>query len=116
MNTTLYNLLIQVPILINWRKVHADVGIYYCPVGFDAAVGGGDTTMMTVSWDRIILLYNPLTYETADVLSSYVYRIGLTKMQYSFATAVGLFNSAVNILLLIAANKISSRVSENSLW
>jgi len=73
-------------------------------------------SMMTVSWDRIILLYNPLTYETADVLSSYVYRIGLTKMQYSFATAVGLFNSAVNILLLIAANKISSRVSENSLW
>jgi uncharacterized protein YgiM (DUF1202 family) len=45
-NTTLYNALIQVPILINWRKVHTDVGIYYCPVGFDAAVGGGDTTMI----------------------------------------------------------------------
>lgn len=43
-NTTLYNALIEVPILIDWRKVHADVGIYYCPVGFDAAVGGGDTT------------------------------------------------------------------------
>lgn len=73
-------------------------------------------SMMSVSWDRIILLYNPLTYETADVLSSYVYRIGLTKMQYSFATAVGLFNSVVNIFLLISANKISSRVSDNSLW
>ena len=45
-NTTLYNTLIQVPILINWRKVHANVGIYYCPVGFDAAVGGGDITMI----------------------------------------------------------------------
>lgn len=45
-NTTLYNVLIQVPIYINWRKVHAEVGIYYCPVGFDAAVGGGDTTMI----------------------------------------------------------------------
>ena len=45
-NTTLYNALIQVPILVNWRKVHAEVGIYYCPVGFDAAVGGGDTTMI----------------------------------------------------------------------
>ncbi len=45
-NTTLYNLLIQVPIYINWRKVHAEVGIYYCPVGFDAAVGGGDITMI----------------------------------------------------------------------
>jgi len=73
-------------------------------------------SMMSVSWDRIILLYNPLTYETADVLSSYVYRIGLTKMQYSFATAVGLFNSVVNIILLIAANQISKSVSENSLW
>lgn len=45
-NTTLYNALIRAPILINWRKVHADVGIYYCPVGFDAAVGGGDITMI----------------------------------------------------------------------
>lgn len=45
-NTTLYNALIQVPIYINWRKVHAQVGIYYCPVGFDAAVGGGDITMI----------------------------------------------------------------------
>lgn len=45
-NTTLYNALIQVPILVNWRKVHAEVGIYYCPVGFDAAVGGGDITMI----------------------------------------------------------------------
>ncbi|HNW87448.1 MAG TPA: VanW family protein [Candidatus Limiplasma sp.] len=45
-NTTLYNALIQVPIYINWRRVHADVGIYYCPVGFDAAVGGGNITMI----------------------------------------------------------------------
>ena len=45
-NTTLYNALIRAPILINWRKVHADVGIYYTPVGFDAAVGGGDITMI----------------------------------------------------------------------
>jgi uncharacterized protein YgiM (DUF1202 family) len=45
-NTTLYNVLIQVPIYINWRKVHMQIGIYYCPVGFDAAVGGGDITMI----------------------------------------------------------------------
>ncbi len=45
-NTTLYNALIQVPIYIDWRKVHAEVGIYYCPVGFDAAVGGGDITQI----------------------------------------------------------------------
>lgn len=45
-NTTLYNALIRAPVLINWRKVHAEMGIYYCPVGFDAAVGGGDITMI----------------------------------------------------------------------
>jgi hypothetical protein len=45
-NTTLYNALIRAPILINWRKVHANVGIYYSPMGFDAAVGGGDITMI----------------------------------------------------------------------
>ena len=73
-------------------------------------------SMMSVSWDLVVLLYNPMTYETADVLSTYVYRMGLTKMQYSFATAVGLFNSAVNIILLVLANTISRRATENSLW
>ena len=73
-------------------------------------------SMMSVSWDRIVLLYNPLTYETADVLSSYVYRIGLTKMQYSFATAVGLFQSLISLALVISSNLISKRVSGTSFF
>lgn len=72
--------------------------------------------LMTLGWDKILLLYNPMIYETADVISTYVYRIGLKNFQYSFATAVGFFNSVINFLLLIAANSISKKVNQTSLW
>jgi len=73
-------------------------------------------SLMSLGWDRIYLLYNEMIYETADVISTYVYRMGLTRMQYSYSTAVGLMNSVVNIILLVSANVISSKVSESSLW
>lgn len=72
--------------------------------------------MMSLGFEKIILLYNPNTYETADVISSFVYRKGLLEMNYSYSTAVGLFNSVVNFILLISANKISRMASEASLW
>lgn len=72
--------------------------------------------IMTVGFEKIILLYNPLTYETADVISSYVFRRGLLEMNFSFATAAGLFNSVINFGFLIFANWLSRRASENSLW
>jgi len=72
--------------------------------------------MMSVGHEKIILLYNPLTYETADVISTYVFRKGILEASYSFSTAVSLFNSVINFLLLILANNISRRVSETSLW
>ena len=72
--------------------------------------------MMTLGWDKILLLYNPMTYKTSDVISTYVYRIGLTNFQYSFATAVGFFNSIINFVLLILANTVSRKVNETSLW
>ena len=75
-------------------------------------VGG----MMTVGFEKIILLYNPATYETADVISSFVYRYGLLQGNFSYSTAVGLFNSVVNFLLLVGMNRLSKRVSEVSLW
>ncbi|MGI6172995.1 MAG: ABC transporter permease [Christensenellales bacterium] len=73
-------------------------------------------SLMSLGWDKIYLLYNEMIYETADVISTYVYRMGMTRMQYSYSTAVGLMNSAVNIVLLVSANIISARVTENSLW
>lgn len=73
-------------------------------------------SMMNVGFEKIILLYNPTTYETADVISSFVYRKGLQEAAYSYSSAIGLFNSIINFLLLIIANTISKKVSETSLW
>ncbi len=72
--------------------------------------------MMSVGFEKVILLYNPSTYETADVISSYVYRKGLVDMSFSFSTAVGLFNSVINLVMLITANAISRKLNDTSLW
>lgn len=72
--------------------------------------------MLTVGFESIILLYQPVTYETADVINTYVYRMGLINAQHDYATAVGLFNSVVSVLLVVFANKMSRRLSETSLW
>lgn len=72
--------------------------------------------VMNVGFEKIILLYNPLTYETADVISSFVYRKGLIEFNYGYSTAVGLFNSVINFLLVVLANSISRRVNDTSLW
>jgi len=72
--------------------------------------------IMSVGGDKVILLYNPSIYETADVISSFVYRRGIKDASFSFASAVGLFNSAINFIILILANKISKKLTESSLW
>ncbi len=76
------------------------------------AVGG----IMNVGSEKILLMYSPLTYETGDVISTYVYRSGLEEGKFSFSTAVGLFNTIVNLILLTGANWITRRLSEYSLW
>ncbi|KKO52397.1 ABC transporter permease [Paenibacillus sp. DMB20] len=72
--------------------------------------------LMNVGSEKIILLYNPSTYDTADVISSYVYRVGLQEFNYSFSSAVGLFNSAINFTLVIGSNWLSRRMNKTSLW
>lgn len=72
--------------------------------------------VMNVGFEKIILLYNPLTYETADVISSFVYRKGLIEFNYGYSTAVGLFNSVINFAMVVLANTISRRVNDTSLW
>ncbi len=71
---------------------------------------------LTVGYEKIILLYNPTTMKTADVLLSYVYRKGLLEKDWSFSAAVGIFNSVVNLALLIVTNKISKKLSDTALW
>ncbi|BFT72455.1 ABC transporter permease subunit [Paenibacillus sp. P36] len=72
--------------------------------------------MMNVGTEKIILLYNPTVYDTADVISSYVYRMGLQEFNYSFSSAVGLFNSAINFTLVIGSNWLSRKLNNTSLW
>ena len=72
--------------------------------------------LMSMGYEKTILLYNPSTYETADIISSYVYRIGLLDQDWSYSTAIGLFNSVINFILLILANKLSKKFSQTSLW
>ncbi|MGN0166579.1 MAG: ABC transporter permease [Acetatifactor sp.] len=71
---------------------------------------------MNVGYEKVLLLYNSTIYETADVISTYVYRKGLLDFDYSYSTAVNLFNSVINFILVIIANKISSKLSETSLF
>lgn len=73
-------------------------------------------SMMSLGHEKTMLLYNDITYEVGDVISTYVYRVGMLDDQLSYSTAVNLFNQAINIALLLTANKISRKVSETSLW
>ena len=72
--------------------------------------------LMSMGYEKTILLYNPSTYETADIIASYVYRVGLLEQDWSYSTAIGLFNSVINLVLIVMANRISKRLTETSLW
>ncbi|MBR1640005.1 MAG: sugar ABC transporter permease [Treponema sp.] len=68
------------------------------------------------SFEKVFLLYNPMTYEKADIISTFVFRLGLGSGNYSYATAVGLFEAVLNLTLLTFANKLSKKLSGSSLW
>jgi len=72
--------------------------------------------LFNVGYEKIILLYSPVTYSTADVISSFTYRKGLLDADYSYSAAVGLFNSVINFSLLLVANFFSRKYSETSLF
>ena len=72
--------------------------------------------LLNVAVEKVILLYRPLTYETADVIGSFVYRRGLLEMDFGYSAAVGIFNSVVNLLLLFGTNALSRKYSETSLF
>lgn len=71
---------------------------------------------MEIGFHKIILLYNPLNYETADVINTFVYRRGILDADFSFASAVGLFQSAIGLILVVIANRVARKYSETSLW
>lgn len=73
-------------------------------------------SLMSVGFEKIVLMYSPVIYDVSDVIQTYVYRRGLVEMQYSFATAVGLFNSVINFILIMSVNKVSRKVTQIGLW
>lgn len=73
-------------------------------------------SIMNVGFEKIFLMQNPLNMDASEVISTYVYKMGLQKAQYSFSAAVGLFNSVINFTLLITVNSIAKRLNETSLW
>lgn len=72
--------------------------------------------VMSVGFEKIILMYSPSTYEVADVISTYTYRRGIVQSDYSFGTAIGLFNSVINVIFIVGANWFSRKFSDTSLW
>lgn len=73
-------------------------------------------TMVSVGFEKVFLLQNPLNLEASSIISTYVYEMGLAGRQYSYSAAIGLFNNIINIILIVAANKISKKVTNMGLW
>ena len=73
-------------------------------------------SLMSIGFEKVFLMQNSLNLETSEIISTFVYKMGLIYTQYSLSTAIGLFNSAVNFVLLISVNLLSRRVSEYGLW
>lgn len=72
--------------------------------------------IMSLGFEKVFNLYGPATYETADIISTYVYRQGILGANYSSAAAIGLFNSVINLILVVLMNKVSRKLTETSLW
>ena len=70
----------------------------------------------SAAFEKVFLLYDPTTYETADIIATYVYRMGVGSGNYSYATAVGLFQGVINLVLLTAANKAATKMTGSGLW
>lgn len=73
-------------------------------------------SIMSGGFDQVLAMYNPTVYETADIIPTYVYRMGIGKMEYSFSTAVGMFNSVIGFVLVMFGNFFSRKVSDRSIW
>lgn len=72
--------------------------------------------VLSVGYEKVLLLQNDLNMSTSDIISTYVYRVGLRSMQYSYSTAIGLFQSVVSLIMLCLVNAIAKKVGETSLW
>lgn len=72
--------------------------------------------LLDAGFHQIFVLYNEAVYETGDIFGTYVYRVGLSRGEYSLATAVGMFKGVVGFILIVLANKVSRRITESGIW
>jgi putative aldouronate transport system permease protein len=72
--------------------------------------------LMNLGYEKILLLYSGATYETADVISTYVYRRGLLTADFSYGTAIGLFQTVIALILVLSTNWLGKKISDTSLW
>jgi putative aldouronate transport system permease protein len=96
------------------RMIHIDIPSIVPTAVILLILSAGN--ILNVGFDKVYLLQNSLNLSTSEVLTTYVYKIGIQSAQYSFSAAVNLFNTIVNFVVLVIVNKISSSFSETSLW
>lgn len=72
--------------------------------------------LLGVGFEKVFLMQNPINLSNSEIISTFVYKRGLQSVQYSYATAVGFFNSVINLILIVSANTIARKVNETSLW
>jgi putative aldouronate transport system permease protein len=76
------------------------------------SIGG----LLNAGFEKVLLLYSPAVYEVADIIDTYVYREGLSKLDYSFATAVGLFKNVLAMFLILGANYMAKKMNQTGIW
>lgn len=72
--------------------------------------------ILKIGTEQVLMMYNPVVYEVGDIIGTYVYRMGIGKMEYSFSTAVGLFESLVGFILVLSGNSLSRKMLDKSIW
>ncbi|MGG4215945.1 ABC transporter permease subunit [Paenibacillus sp. FSL L8-0638] len=98
-----------------WKRVmHVDIPSILPTIVILLILALGN--IMGIGFEKAFLMQNDLNYATSNIIPTYVYEIGIQKAQYSFSTAIGLFNSVVNIILIVTVNRIAKKLTETSLW
>ena len=72
--------------------------------------------ILTTGWSQVLMFYNPAVYDTADIIKTYVYRVGIGNLNFSHATAIDLFNSIIAFILIVTANSINKKYMHKSIW
>jgi putative aldouronate transport system permease protein len=98
-----------------WQKMrHIDIPMLLPTAVILLIVSAG--SIMNVGFEKVYLMQNNLNLVNSEVISTYVYKIGIISSQYSYSAAINLFNTVINLVLLITVNQASKRMTESSLW